>query len=737
MLSRTRTVLSLIAEAGSIFALLFLFLGGANRDFLVPLYLNGDALEYLMQVKGTIENGWWWVHPRLSAPGVFEQVQFPSNTTIDQVIVWVVHLFTHEPGLVINLSWMIMVVLSGLIARRCLVLLGISPSVARAAGLLYAFSPYALMRNINHFSLAIYLVPIPCAVALLVATGRWRPLSPGHKWALGIGCVLVGFNYPYYAFFACFLILLAAFFALASDPKSREFGSGLLMVGVICLATGVNLAPSFYSWSQHGRPASTPEKRAAEAEQYGLKIRQLVSPGRDNALPWLRNWALRESSAQYPLENENASTRLGLVGTLGFVALLTGIFVPGIGALFEDGQLFLNAARLMLATVLLGTIGGFGSLFNLLVAPDIRAYNRVAPFIAFLCFVALAMLAEAFLRRAAASRARQLATAGTVALTLFIGLIDQAQVFRSLNAMHRPLRDEWLSLSTFVNSLEGRLAGDAMVFQLPAVTFLNETGRERMTALDHIKLYLPSNRLRWSYPAISNDVVRWQQQVSRLPTGILVSALIGEGFTAILIDRYGYPDQAAALLSELGVTTGSQAILVADERYVALDLRRVKKSDVATDRLPRVGDTPRPATLGLPRCVGDTPQNLEWVGVTAIPFNQPHVDVPLAGDFFVTGWAVDRRTRGVAGDVDIVVGDNAYPAFYGIERADVADALKVPGYRPSGYTARLMGSEIGTGLQPLSIRILANDRSCYYQGERVWIEAEAAPSIAIDGERME
>jgi len=51
-----------------------------------------------MQAKGTIENGWWWVHPRLSAPGVFTQVLYPSNTTVDQAIVWLLHWFSRNPG---------------------------------------------------------------------------------------------------------------------------------------------------------------------------------------------------------------------------------------------------------------------------------------------------------------------------------------------------------------------------------------------------------------------------------------------------------------------------------------------------------------------------------------------------------------------------------------------------------------------------------------------------------------
>ena len=333
-------LLRLIAEAGAIFALLFFFLGGGRRDFRVPLDFSGDALEYLMQVKGTIENGWWWVHPRLSAPGVFEQVQYPSNPTVDQVIVWSVHLFTREPGLAINASWMIMVVLSGLIASRCAEIVGISRPMARVVGLLFALSPYALFRNIGHFSLAIYLIPIPCAVALLVATGRLRRLSRANRWVLGTGCVLVGLNYPYYAFFACFLILVASLIACVADRNYRELGGGLLMIGVICVATAVNLAPTFYSWAEHGKPMSLPVKHAAEAERSGLKIRHLVSPIPQHSFSWFRDWTLLEESARYPLENENTSARLGLIGTVGFVSLLGGLIVPRIAAALPDGSLF-------------------------------------------------------------------------------------------------------------------------------------------------------------------------------------------------------------------------------------------------------------------------------------------------------------------------------------------------------------------------------------------------------------
>jgi hypothetical protein len=125
------------------------------------------------------------------------------------------------------------------------------------------------------------------------------------------------------------------------------------------------------------------------------------------------------------------------------------------------------------------------------------------------------------------------------------------------------------------------------------------------------------------------------------------------------------------------------------------------------------------------------------VGDTSTPFAGPHVHVPAAGEFSVTGWAVDRTRTNLAGDVDIILGGVAYPAFYGIERPDVAASLGHSAYQFSGFTARLSGADVGSGSQPLSIRVLASDRSCYYQGQRVWVERRSIPLTAVDIPRME
>jgi phosphoglycerol transferase len=139
--------------------------------------------------------------------------------------------------------------------------------------------------------------------------------------------------------------------------RVREFAQGAAVIGVICLATTISLTPSFYSWSVHGRPILLPVKHAAEAEQYGLKIRQLVSPVLDSRFPPFRRWNELETKARFSLEDENRNSRLGLVATVGFLLLVAGLLVPPAAKLASDPPLLEHAGRLTLALLLLGTIG--------------------------------------------------------------------------------------------------------------------------------------------------------------------------------------------------------------------------------------------------------------------------------------------------------------------------------------------------------------------------------------------
>jgi hypothetical protein len=702
-----------LCQASVVVAILYAGLGGWQRDFHVPLQYSEDALEYLMQAQGTIQNGWWWTHPNLGAPGVFRELSYPSNTNVDQAIVRTVGLLTSQPGLSLNVSWMLMVALSSVIMTGCLRLLGISRAFAALAGVLYAFLPYALSRNIQHFSLAIYLVPIPCAAALAVASGH-VPLSARRLLGLVVGCVLLGFDYTYYAFFAVIVLVVATIIACVRDRQSRDWRRGLLLASAIVVATAINLAPSLRLWAVDGKPLVIPPKTAAESEWYGLKIRQLVSPVPDHPFPPFSRWETLERRAAFPSETENTSSRLGLIASIGFILLLATLVVPGVRPRAADPEAVGAAAGLTLALVLLGTIGGFGSLFSLLVSPEIRAYNRVCPFIAFFAWAAVAMWLDAVKPRARPWRAV------LVVAVLALGLWDQLGALAPLNRAYAATRTEWTTIGAFARDLESVVPRGAMVFQLPLTTYLNDAGDGRMRTYDEIKPYLAAPTLHWSYPALDNAVVRWQHAVARLPPRAMALALRHAGFRAIVIDRAGYADGGEALVAALTLPDQLAPVLAEAPGYVALDVSRVAASADEITQLPAWAPAFDPASTGLPPCTAPLTAHIDSVGPVKAPASGP-LTAERASTYIVRGWAVDDARHALAGDVDLAVDERLRATFYGVNRPDVAARASMPAYRYSGVLATVPARDLPTGAHDLDLRVVSADRSCASDVARITV----------------
>jgi len=694
-----------LIQAALIASLLFLLLEGWQRDLRVPLAFSSDTLWYLMQSKSTVDNGWWWWNPRLGAPFGLDEVAYPSNSTVDQSVVWLVSRMVPNAIAAVNLAWAVIVVLSGLSATWCMRRLGASVMSAVVAGTLFALSPYALYRNVDHFSLVIYLVPFACAAALWLANGE-----PHQTWGrtaravIFAGCVLLGLNYVYYAFFGSFCIAAATVIGYLSSRDKRVLVSGALCLAVIGGSTLVNLTPSFYSWHQHGRPMILRDKVPAEAEMFGLKIRQLVSPVFPHRLTPFNSWVQREASARFPNDNENWTSRLGVVGTLGFLGLLAVLFIPD-PALTRRFALLRGGSRLTLAALLLATVGGFGTVFNLFISPDIRAYNRISPFIEFFSLLAVVIAIDRLFNT---RRARHIAAA----VILIIGVSDQGQATRRLNEQYGTIAAELSSLEAFVDTLERSLPAGAVVFQLPLRTYMGESDFGRMKQYDQFKPYLVSKTLRFSYPALSNEQVRWQQAAARLDPRTLTSRLSAEGFSAVLVDRYGYEDQGTVVTAALLRIVGDQHVIARTDRFIAFDISAIAPGAETSDAL---SGQPMPLTLSLAACAGEPMQTIDQIGASRPPFDPMGVRVAPSADFKVSGWAVDHAKREAASGVDLVIDQMVFPSTYAIHRKDVADYFRRTSYADTGFTATIPRNTLAVGEHWLSLRVVAADGRCYYQ----------------------
>ena len=217
------------------------------------------------------------------------------------------------------------------------------------------------------------------------------------------------------------------------------------------------------------------------------------------------------------------------------------------------------------------------SVFNLFVSADIRAYNRISVFITFFSLLAVVITIDRLFK---SPRAR---TAVTAAI-LLVGLADQGQATRRINERHAAIAAEVAGLRTLVGTLERALPAGAMVFQLPVRAYMSESDFGRMKQDHQFKPYLVSKALRFSYPAFSNEQVRWQQTMTRLDMPTLASRLAMQNFSAVLVDRYGYEDQGAAVIVGLKSSVGDDRVILNTDRFVAVDIRAL----AAARRQPRL-----------------------------------------------------------------------------------------------------------------------------------------------------
>jgi phosphoglycerol transferase len=402
-----------------------------------------------------------------------------------------------------------------------------------------------------------------------------------------IGCLLLGLNYIYYAFFGCLLIGAAALVGYGRTRSRSVLRAGGLCIGVIVLATALNMVPNVLVWRDVGHPRGIAHN-ASESETYALKIRTLVSPvWTFHWFPPFRTWLEREGQAMFPVETESVHTRLGIVGTVGLVALLATLVWPGrrqpdaaIESPPDDSarreaaaNVIPAAARLTLVAILVATLGGFGSLFSLLVSPEIRSYNRIAPFIAFFVLAGGAAWLDRLFRPA--PRPARLAA---WVLILGIGLADQGVALYEVKRETPRIEPAFRRIAAFVSELETRLPPNAVVFQLPLRPFPVDGGIGKLWAYDQFRPYLLSHQLRWSYPSLTERQYEWEESIAALPTADLPRRLARDGFTAILISRAGYDDGGTAIVGALRAAPDGPSLIAESEDFFAL---RLSRSEVA------------------------------------------------------------------------------------------------------------------------------------------------------------
>ena len=524
-----------------------------RADFKVPFTYFGDSLLYSTAAKGTIEHGWWFHNDSLGAPTGLHYEAYPAMENSHFAVIKLISLFTSNHALVLNIFYLLTFPLTAITAFYFFRNFGFSFGAALIASLLYAFLPYHFFRSYHLLMAAYYLVPLMVLVIL------WICLEERFDWknrkalvSLAI-CVVVGSSGVYYPYFSCFLLLVAGIISWWNRRSWSSLLAAVVLTGVVACTVVVNHLPTIKYQREHGS-AAMGSRSVADAEIMGLKITQLLLPIGGHR--WQKLGALKYRYNLGPLVNENDTSSLGFVGSIGFLLLICAIFYRRkVPAMIEQLSL------LNIAAFLLATIGGFGVLFALLVSPQIRAYNRISVFIAFFSLVAIAWGLDAWFKTLSTRRQRIIYYAGLTVI-LVAGVLDQTTTTFFFVPEYEKIKREYQSDAEFVGRIEASVPAQSMVLQLPYMSFPESPSLYKMLDHEHLKAYVHSQKLRWSYgaaPGESDD--QWQRAVAVQPGMELVKSARAAGFTGIYVNREGYEDHAAKLEGELIGALGTQPLV--------------------------------------------------------------------------------------------------------------------------------------------------------------------------------
>jgi hypothetical protein len=557
-----------------------------QADLRVPFTYYSEANFNSLLIKTILDFGWHLSNPAMAMPSGLDLRDVPmADNNFLFLLIKLIGLFTKDYPLVINLFFLLTFPLTTLSALWVLRQFNISCFPALIASLLYTFLPFHFIRGQHHLFLSAYfLVPLAVMVILWVASGTVSlvdemtgkfDVSPGRpKLILSIViCLLISASGTYFAYFACFFLVIAGILLALRSKNLRCLVLPGLLIGVIFGGLIINLLPNILYMRQHGE---TPiiRRHVIEAEIYSLRISQLILPVSGHRLFLMAK--VKAAFNQRLFINENDDASLGAIGTIGFLTLLGWLLPkkPELKGIEEDGTggVISHLSIFNIAAVLLGTFGGLSAIVALIITTKIRAYNRISIYIAFFSLFTLALLLDRFACRHLKSGNQRIAFKVCLAIALVLGLYDQTSP--RFVPDYAKIKAEFLSDKNFMSKLQAALPSGAMVFQLPFVPFPEQPKVNKMFDYDHARGYLHTHGLRWNYGAMKGrDGEIWQKLVSSKPAKEMIETIALARFQGIYLNRNGYAETRPKIEVEIEDELSQPPLVSEDGKLVFFDLK--------------------------------------------------------------------------------------------------------------------------------------------------------------------
>lgn len=569
-----KDVVAVVLMLALMSVIVYVLMDMKNFDLAYPMsYDGGDGMSYLANAVMLTEGSTVVETDRLGAPYGYTGYDFYASSFhgFDNMLLKILVGITNQPALAVNLLFLLLFPMISLSSYFVLRQMRVKQWVAVGGALTYAFMPYLFMRGMNHFVLAsYYFVPVSILYCVWIyQDDNFMCFNKGFfknwkNWfAIILSACIANNGIAYYAFFTCFFLVVTGMVKALKEKKLRYFGKACSLIGFVVLFMLISLIPTLNYILKNGVNDEGVVRTIDGVETYSLKIAQLFMPLNSHGNSYLEG-IINEYNEAMPLVNENYMSYLGVMGCIGFLILLVVLFLKNMG---DDKPFKVQLEILSLlniAGILLATIGGFGSLFGLLVTAMIRCYNRISIFIAFIAIAAVCILLSVLCDRIWSIEkygavVRNCIYGGFAAVISFVMLWGIWFQYPGLMYDYMGFKEYFISDKEFIESIEARLPEGAMIYQLPYHEYPEGGSVNDMNDYDLWVGYIHSKNLRWSYGGVvGREADNWLRTIDNSDIPDMIKKIKEKGFQGIYIDRRAYEDDElyeleSKLEKELGV----------------------------------------------------------------------------------------------------------------------------------------------------------------------------------------
>lgn len=542
---------------------------GLIPNFKTPYLYSGDGLSYSWQIQRAIE-GWVFNNDRVGYPFGSTFYDYPGSDAGNLLIAKFFGLLFNSYVISLNAyilcSFALVFVITYSVSRS----FNFDKINAFAIALLYTFASFHFSRLGHLFFIMYFCAPLYYYYGYKVFISA---LSVKNV-VLPAVCVFVLSSFGvYYALFGVLIIAFATLVSLINTRKLSAIYPGSILIIAAVLGVVVNVAPNFYYVFTHGVNNEVAVRSSAEAEQYGFKWMQLIIPQGLHQISGFARFA-QSYLANTPLNNENKTSSLGLFAASGFVMIWIGLFVKFTRNKFTPFTNYIIMTVVML--FMFGTIGGFGSLFSILVSSSIRGWNRISIFIQFgsllFFFIILSMIL-------AQRKVAHKVAAIVITAVVLIGCFDQTP--KDYHVSTQVAKNNYMLDSAFIKEIETQLPAGSAIYQLPYMPFPEVPHLFKLGTYALATGFLNSSSLKWSYSGMKGrEGDLFYRHLSELPPEQQLEAIRNLGFAGIYIDKRGYKDEGRKIVNDFKQLIPDGKIIVrSDDNIIFIQLPTVKKVD--------------------------------------------------------------------------------------------------------------------------------------------------------------